>query len=89
MRSRESGRSWRILIVASVVFVLLQVLQLVEILLRLEIANQLGQVVALIFAMAFAYAFYRERALYTGKCAQKNRQADGDEYHDEDADLRE
>lgn len=67
LRVGESGRTWRILVIASVLFVLLQVLRMIETLLHLEVANELGQIAALIFAIAFAYAFYRQRAIYTCK----------------------
>lgn len=76
LRVGQSGRTWRILIVASVVFVLLQVLRLATILLHLEIANELSQVVALIFAIAFAYAFYRQRAIYSCKLNKKEDDTD-------------
>ena len=85
LRVGQSGRTWRILIVASVVFVLLQVLQLMEVLLRMEIANELSQIVALIFAMAFAYAFYRERANYTCKSKQEHQNIKDETGNDEDA----
>lgn len=65
LRVSESGRTWRILIIASVLFVFLQVLQIAETMLQLEIANQLSQIVALIFVIALAYAFYRQRAIYS------------------------
>jgi hypothetical protein len=76
LRVGQSGRTWRILIVASVVFVLLQVLRLATILLHFEIANELSQIVGLIFAIAFAYAFYRQRAIYSCKLNQREDNAE-------------
>lgn len=74
LRVGQAGRTWRILIVASVMFVMLQVLRMAEILMNLEIANELSQIVTLMFAIAFAYAFYRQRAIYS--CKQQNKEDD-------------
>jgi uncharacterized membrane-anchored protein len=82
VRVGQSGRTWRILIVASVIFVFLQVLQLAEALLHLEIANELSQIVGLIFAIAFAYAFYRQRAIYS--CKLNHREDDTENHKDDD-----
>jgi len=83
LRVGQSGRTWRILIVASVIFVLLQVLRMATILLHLEITDELSQIVGLIFAIAFAYAFYRQRAIYT--CKLKHKEED-DVDTDDDSD---
>jgi len=79
LRVGQSGRTWRILIVASVIFVLLQVLRMATILLHLEITDELSQIVGLIFAIAYAYAFYRQRAIYTCKLKHKEEDADSDD----------
>jgi len=76
MRVGQSGRTWRILVVSSVIFVLLQVLRMAAILLDLEIANELSQVVALIFAIAFAYAFYRQRTIYSHKSEDEDDESE-------------
>lgn len=86
LRVGESGRTWRILIIASVIFVMLQVLRMAEILMHLEIANELSQVVALMFAIAFAYAFYRQRAIYSCKQQSKKDEADADTDNNEKMD---
>jgi hypothetical protein len=75
LRVGQFGRTWRILIVASVVFVLLQVLRMTDLLLNVEAAHDLSQVVELVFAITLAYAFYRQRSLYTCKL---KRQQDSD-----------
>jgi len=79
LRVGQSGRTWRILIVASVIFVLLQVLRMATILLHLKITDELSQIVGLIFAIAFAYAFYRQRAIYTCKLKHKEEDVDADD----------
>jgi hypothetical protein len=78
MRVGQSGRTWRILVIASVLFVLLQVLRMIETFLHLEIANELSQIATLIFAIAFAYAFYRQRAVYACKSKRENDEPDDD-----------
>lgn len=67
LRTGEFGRTWRILIVASVIFVLSQVLDMSGHLLGSANAFKIGQVVQLIFIIAVAYAFYRQRQVYTRK----------------------
>lgn len=79
LRVGQSGRTWRILIVASVIFVLLQVLRLAQLILHLEVASELSQVAELVFVIALAYAFYRERSLYTCKLKRKNEDNEEDE----------
>jgi len=76
LRVGQSGRTWRILIITSVIFVMLQVLRVSESLLHLEIANELSQVVELVFAISFAYAFYRQRVIY--HCKKKREEDEND-----------
>jgi hypothetical protein len=84
LRVGESGRTWRILVISSVLFVLMQVLRMTEIILHLEIADKLGQITALIFAMAFTYAFFRQRAIYNCKSEHESDEHDDTiESHDD------
>ena len=67
LRTGQFGRTWRILIVASVIFVMLQVLQMSGGLLDPGVAQKLSQVTELIFVIALTYAFYRQRQVYSFK----------------------
>lgn len=67
LRTGQFGRTWRILIVASVVFVMLQVMQMSDGLLDPVIAHRLSQVTQLMFVIALTYAFYRQRQVYSFK----------------------
>lgn len=82
LRVGQSGRTWRILIVASVIFVLLQVLRMAEILMNLELAHELSQIVSLVFAISLAYAFYRQRAIYSCKRKKEENNTDVDTDHE-------
>lgn len=76
LRIGQFGRTWRMLIVGSVVFVLMQVLRLSTVLLQLEITNELRQIAELIFAIIFAYAFYSQRALYSNNLKGRDDESD-------------
>ena len=66
LRTGKFGSSWRILIIASVIFSLVQALRLAELFdwggLR---ANHLSEIADLIFVMALAYAFYLQRRVFS------------------------
>ena len=65
-RTGEFGKTWRLLIIASVMFALLQVLRMGEILnFRPLREAHLGEIVELCFVMSLAYAFYVQRKLYS------------------------
>ena len=76
LRIGQFGQTWRVLIVASVLFVLIQVLGLSTMLLHLEVTDELEQIAELIFAIALAYAFYSQRALYSGKLKERDDESD-------------
>lgn len=86
LRTGQFAQTWRILIVASVLFVLLQVLRMCEILLDLPMLQELSQIVRLIFAIALAYAFYRQRALYSCKKHQQQELTINDDDETENTD---
>lgn len=66
LRTGGFGRTWRLLIIASVMFVLLQVLRLGEVL-NFEAVTEahLAQIVELCFVITLAYAFYNQRKAFT------------------------
>jgi hypothetical protein len=68
LRTGEFGRPWRLLIIASVMLVLLQVLKMAEVLnwQGFEEAH-LAEIVELCFVMILAYAFYRQRKIFTSE----------------------
>ena len=68
LRTGEFGKPWRFLIIASVMLTLLQVLKMAEVLNwhGLEEAH-LGEIVQLCFVMTLAYAFYRQRNIFTSE----------------------
>ena len=65
LRTGRSGSTWRVLIIASVMFALMHALRLAELLnfggLRL---THLSEIVELMFVMALAYAFYLQRQIF-------------------------
>lgn len=66
LRTGEFGKSWRLLIIASVMFALLQVLRLAEILnFQAMRAYHLSEVAELCFVIALAYAFYAQRKVFS------------------------
>jgi hypothetical protein len=68
LRTGEFGKPWRLLIIASVMLVLLQVLKMVEVLnwRGFEEAH-LAEIVQLCFVMTLAYAFYRQRKIFNSE----------------------
>ena len=66
LRTGGFERTWRMLIIASVMFVLLQVLRMAEVLHFNPVAeSRLVQIVELCFALTLAYAFYNQRNIFT------------------------
>jgi hypothetical protein len=65
LRTGEFGKTWRVIIIASVMFVLLQVLRMAEALNWHFATHGLSQIVELMFALALAYAFYLQRKAFT------------------------
>ncbi|HEX8237853.1 MAG TPA: hypothetical protein VF600_18075 [Abditibacteriaceae bacterium] len=76
LRTGELGKTWRVLIIASVMFALAQVIRLAE-LLNWRMADYgLSQIVELVFVLALAYAFFLQRQTFTQAAAlrgQKHR----------------
>lgn len=84
LRTGQYGRTWRLLIIASVLFVLFQVLQMVHVLRGSLEAYRLSQVVELVFVITLAYAFYRQRQLFS--CNLKRTFNTNDKTTDEEQD---
>ncbi len=65
LRTGRSGSTWRVLIIASVMFALMHALRLAEILnFGLFRGAHLSEIVELMFVMAMAYAFYLQRKIF-------------------------
>lgn len=85
LRTGGFGRTWRLLITASVMLVLLQVLRMAQVLNFRPVAEaHLAQVVELCFIISLAYAFYVQRQLFTHE-HKHNEEMEDEEA--EDADL--
>jgi hypothetical protein len=66
LRTGEFGKTWRLLIIASVMFVLLQVLRMAEVVnVRMMRQQHLSEVVELCFVIVLTYAFYQQRKVFT------------------------
>ncbi len=85
LRVGRSGASWRVLIIAAVLFALMQALRLCETIgVPYVRALQLSSVIELIFGLALAYAFFLQRQVFiesqlearTQKRRKSDRQSD-------------
>jgi hypothetical protein len=67
LRTGQFGKTWRVLIIATVMFALMQALRMGETL-NLETLNRyhLSEVVELMFVISLAYAFYLQRSVFSG-----------------------
>ena len=66
LRTGEFGASWRVLIIASVLFALLQAVKLAEVTgVPYAAEMNLSSVVELVFVLALAYAFWLQRQVFT------------------------
>ncbi len=65
LRTGEMGKTWRVLIIASVMFALAQVIRMAE-LLNWRMADYgLSQIVEMVFVLALSYAFFLQRQTFT------------------------
>jgi hypothetical protein len=80
LRSGDAGKPWRILIISSVVFALVQVMFIVELLIPNMWLAGLSQVGQLMFALTLAYAFYLQRRLFSEAASLRRH----DESHPEE-----
>ena len=72
LRTGEFGNTWRVLIIASVIYALLQALRMAESLNWRIASHGLSQIVELTFALALAYAFYLQRKTFTQAAALRH-----------------
>src|SRR4028118_2345062 len=64
-RTGEFGKTWRVLIIASVMFAFVQVLRIAEILNWQALTHyHFSEIVELMFVMALAYAFFLQRQAF-------------------------
>jgi hypothetical protein len=64
-RTGEFGKTWRVLIIASVMFAFMQVLRIAEILNWQALTHyHFSEIVELMFVMALAYAFFLQRQAF-------------------------
>lgn len=65
LRTGQFGKTWRVLIIATVIFALMQALRLAEMLnFQTFRGYHLSEVVELMFVISLAYAFYLQRSLF-------------------------
>lgn len=66
LRTGQFGASWRVLIIASVLFALMQAIKLAEITgVPYATAMDLSSIVELVFVLALAYAFWLQRQVFS------------------------
>ncbi len=81
LRVGRTGASWRVLIIAAVLFALMQALRFCETVgVPYMSALQLSSIVELVFGLALAYAFFLQRQVFTEAqheaSTQKRRKSD-------------
>ena len=64
LRTGKMGASWRVLIIASVLFALLQTIRLVEAVSPQVHAMHFSSVVEVVFILALAYAFWLQKQVF-------------------------
>lgn len=69
LRTGEFGSTWRVLIIASVIFALVQALRMAEFFNPKVADYGLSQIAELMFVMALAYAFYLQRRAFARAAA--------------------
>ena len=74
LRTGEFAKTWRVLIIASVMFALMQALRLSELLNFASMSRyHLSEVVELMFVMSLTYAFYLQRSVFGGARSKSER----------------
>lgn len=77
LRTGQTGASWRILIIASVMFAGVQAMRLLEIVGVPELGEwHLSSIIELAFVLALAYAFWLQRQVFAGENRRDRRQTD-------------
>lgn len=77
LRTGEYGKTWRVLIITSVMFALLQALRLAAFfnVRALDVEN-LSQIVELVFVISLAYTFYLQRQTFTLTAKLRDKEDD-------------
>ncbi len=79
LRTGEFGKSWRVMIIASVMFALVQALRMAEHLEWKFADYGLSQIAELMFVMALAYAFFLQRRTFTRTATLRGEQGNAAE----------
>lgn len=72
LRTGQMGASWRVLIIASVLFTLLQAVKFAELVLPTASGWHLSAIIEVIFILALAYAFWLQRRVFMETHAQRH-----------------
>jgi hypothetical protein len=81
LRTGQIGASWRVLIIASVLFSLIQAVKLAEVCgVPYAASMHLSSIIELVFVLALAYAFFLQRQVFT----EARRDSDEDQESEED-----
>ncbi len=64
LRTGRMGASWRVLIIASVLFALLQAVKLTEVVSPVADSIHISSVIEVVFVLALAYAFWLQRQVF-------------------------
>lgn len=88
LRTGKMGASWRVLIIASVLFALQQAVKLIEVAdVPYARLMNLSSIIELIFILALAYAFFLQRQVFTESQSNERDNAEDDETEEEEAVL--
>ena len=86
LRTGQSGNAWRVLIIASVMFALMQTLHFADLFNFVPLAGtHLSEIVELVFVMSLAYAFHLQRSSFA--VAARYRQSAEHLTETEDSDV--
>lgn len=81
LRTGQVGASWRVLIIASVLFALMQAVKLAEVGgVPYAASLHLSSIIELVFVLALAYAFYLQRRVFS----EARRASDEDESEEDE-----
>jgi hypothetical protein len=85
LRTGRVGASWRVLIIASVMFALSQAVRLAEVLnVPLAAELHLSSIVELAFAITLLYAFYLQRQVFVGETRPESHEEFEEEEEEEE-----
>lgn len=84
LRTGQIGASWRVLIIASVLFALVQATQLAEVTgVPYAASMRLSGIIELVFVLALAYAFYLQRQVFTEARRNSHEELETEDEDDE------